>query len=308
MLVIGTDVGGGSKGKTTTTTTKKTTTPAKTTTVNSGAGASAAKKTTTSTYKAPTTAAANPSIVPTKNTGLSLLQSPLYTTMNNINKANTILNPNSYVYSNEAKQAAQNVINNKGLSTGGYGFTKNAIDLSAALPTATKASGNSGGSSGGSTGGSARQTIETLSTNGYYDQLLDYFKDKNEEARNSAIAAIMQRLNTLKGMYGTQMEDLDEEYQKLINQNEVQRYKSKGAIREALANRGQLDSGLGRQEQLYLDTKYGNQTSNLKAQKQKAKQDIQNLINQAIAEAEADKAETNNAYNNALLQYELANA
>lgn len=163
-----------------------------------------------------------------------------------------------------------------------------------------------GGSSGG--GSSPRQIIETLSTDGYYNQLLDYFKDKNEEARSSAIKAIMQRLETLKGMYGTQMEDLDEEYQKLINQNEVQRYKSKGAIREALANRGQLDSGLGRQEQLYLDTKYGNQTSNLKAQKQKAKQDIQNLINQAIAEAEADKAETNNAYNNALLQYELANA
>lgn len=179
----------------------------------------------------------------------------------------------------------------------GYGASKN--DNTTVTPTTQKSYTYSS---------SDRQTISDLVNDGYYNELLEYFKDKNEEARKSAIAAIMQRLNTLKGMYGTQLDELDEEYQALINQSEVQRYKSKSAIREALANRGQLDSGLGRQEQLYLDTKYGNQTTNLKAQRQKAKQDIQNLINQAIAEAEADKASTNNTYNNALLQYELANS
>lgn len=270
-------VGGGKKTTTTSTTKKTTTTPAKTTTVNSGVGASAAK-----TYVAPTSSQQYKEAQQEKFISKSVDAGKVVN--NTTAKALGYNNYQDYLQTQKLRAQGLNETNNWG------------------QPTSDNTKTPSGG------GGNPRQTIENLTTNGYYDQLLDYFKDKNEEARNSAIAAIMQRLNTLKGMYGTQMEDLDEEYQKLINQNEVQRYKSKGAIREALANRGQLDSGLGRQEQLYLDTKYGNQTSNLKAQKQKAKQDIQNLINQAIAEAEADKAETNNAYNNALLQYELANA
>ena len=275
-------VGGGKKTTTTTKTTTKTTTPAKTTTVNAGVGASAAKKTTTTTYKAPTSSQQYKEAQQEKFLQKSVNAGKVVN--NTTAKALGYNNYQDYLQTQKLRAQGLNESNNWGQPTS----------------PAKKSPSPSNDS--------PRQIIEELSTDGYYNQLLDYFKDKNEEARNSAIAAIMQRLNTLKGMYGTQMEDLDEEYQKLINQNEVQRYKSKGAIREALANRGQLDSGLGRQEQLYLDTKYGNQTSNLKAQKQKAKQDIQNLINQAIAEAEADKAETNNAYNNALLQYELANA
>lgn len=275
-------VGGGKKTTTTTKTTTKTTTPAKTTTVNAGVGASAAKKTTTTTYKAPTSSQQYKEAQQEKFLQNSVNAGKVVN--NTTAKALGYNNYQDYLQTQKLRAQGLNESNNWGQPTS----------------PAKKSPSPSNDS--------PRQIIEELSTDGYYNQLLDYFKDKNEEARNSAIAAIMQRLNTLKGMYGTQMEDLDEEYQKLINQNEVQRYKSKGAIREALANRGQLDSGLGRQEQLYLDTKYGNQTSNLKAQKQKAKQDIQNLINQAIAEAEADKAETNNAYNNALLQYELANA
>lgn len=287
MLVMDAGVGGGKKTTTTTSTKKTTTTPAKTTTAKTGTvstaktgstNTSTAKKTTT--YVAPSNSQQYKEAQQEKFVQKSVDAGKVVN--NSTARALGYNNYQDYLQTQKLRAMGLNETNNWGQPTD----TKNA----------------------GVKNNTQANTISNLVRGGYYNELLDYFKDRNEEARNSAISAIMQRLNTLKGMYGTQMDDLDEEYQNLINQNEVQRYKSKGAIREALANRGQLDSGLGRQEQLYLDTKYGNQTSNLKAQKQKAKQDIQNLINQAIAEAEADKAETNNAYNNALLQYELANA
>ena len=134
-------------------------------------------------------------------------------------------------------------------------------------------------------------------------QLLDYFKNQNETARKSAIDTIMARLNAQKGAYNTQMNELSDQYQALRNQSEVERYKTRKALQEAQANRGQLGSGYGRQEQLLMDTAYGNAINSINLQEQAARNEINNLIKQLEAESEADKTEVNNQYASAIQQY-----
>ena len=148
---------------------------------------------------------------------------------------------------------------------------------------------------------SATQTVTTPTVN--YQQLIDYFKEKNEAARQSAIDAITARVNAQRNAYNTQMDGLGDQYQALRNQSEVERYKTRSALREAQANRGQLNSGYGRQEQLLMDTQYGNAINSINMQEQSARNEIKNLIQQMEAEGEADKTEVNNNYASAVQQY-----
>lgn len=104
-------------------------------------------------------------------------------------------------------------------------------------------------------------------------------------------------------MYESQLNGLDDQYQVLRNQSEVERYKTRNALREDMANRGQLDSSYGRQQNLIMDTQYGNAINSINMQEQKAKEDIRNLIAQAMAEGEADKSTVNNQYNSAIDEY-----
>jgi hypothetical protein len=150
-------------------------------------------------------------------------------------------------------------------------------------------------------GGNTTGTSGTGTSNS--QSLLNYFKQQNESARKSAIDAITARVNAQKGLYNNQLNDLGNQYQALRNQSEVERYKSRNVLREAQANRGQLGSGYGRQEQLLMDTQYGNAINSINLQEQSAKNEIKNLIQQIIAEGEADKTEINNSYANALQQY-----
>ncbi len=162
-----------------------------------------------------------------------------------------------------------------------------------------------GGSGGGGGGGSYEPVYE--GSNNYYDDLMAAFMEQSAAARDAAIEAILKNLDAVKGSYKSQIEDVIAEYQKLVNQNEVAKDRARRVIRENQANRGQLDSGLGRQEQLDMNIGYDNITSNLNAARVKAVNDINNLIIQAEAEANTNKANVINNYNNALLEYRLAN-
>lgn len=167
----------------------------------------------------------------------------------------------------------------------------------------SSSSSSSGHSSSG--GGSSKPTYIPIEQTKAYQDLLSYFEEQNHSAMNSALDAISSRLSAIKGQYSNALKDSDAEFQKLINANEVNKYRSARAIREALANRGQLNTGLGRQEALSTDIKYGNTQANLLAERQKARNDINNLIIQAEAEAEADKANAKTQFANALAQYKL---
>lgn len=140
----------------------------------------------------------------------------------------------------------------------------------------------------------------------YYDDLMAAFMKQNEDSRQAAIDAILSNLDAVKGTYKNQIQSIINEYQDLIDQNEVAKDRARRTIRENQANRGQLDSGMGRQEQLEMNIGYDNATSNLKSARESAINEIMSLIAQAESEANTNKATINNNYNNALLEYQLA--
>lgn len=158
-------------------------------------------------------------------------------------------------------------------------------------------------SSGGGGGGGGYSEP----SNNYYNDLMSTFMSQSAAARDAAIEAIVKQLEATKGTYNSQIDDVNNEYSRLIDENEVRKDRARRVVRENQANRGQLDTGLGRQEQLNLNVGYDNITSNLKSANTKAVNDIMNLIAQAEAEAEANKANVRNNYTNSLLQFRLAN-
>ena len=204
-------------------------------------------------------------------------------------------NANMSGYKNAADYAKANNVNARDIYTTDIRpYTeKNYPTPSTNTNTPSRGSSGSGGSGGGS---------YAAATSAYDPRqgLIDYYKTQNENARKSAIDAIEARLKTQLGLYENQFGEMNDNYDSLINQAEVNYYKSKGRMREALANRGQLDSGLGRQETLNLNIARGNELSNINRQRQKAHDDYNNSIASLKAEAEADKATINNQYANEL--------
>lgn len=132
------------------------------------------------------------------------------------------------------------------------------------------------------------------------NQLSDYYKEQHQRGLDSTLKALESRFNLNKNMYENQIGEVGDQYQALRNQSEVERYKAKSAMREALANRGQLDSGYGRQETLNMQTKFGNAINNINLQEAKAIQDIRNLIAQLQTEYEASRSSAINQSNSAL--------
>lgn len=154
-------------------------------------------------------------------------------------------------------------------------------------------------SSGSSSSGSSS------STPNYYAQLMSYYQQAQQRARDSAISALNATLNSNLSAYDQQLEGLGDEYQKLRNQSEVERYKAMRSVREALANRGQLDSGYGRQETLNMNTEYGNAINNINMQEQKAREQIELEKQRLRADYEAQIAQLESSFANNILS--LAN-
>ncbi len=128
---------------------------------------------------------------------------------------------------------------------------------------------------GGSTGGSQP------ATQSYNDALQDAIAAQAQAKRDAQIAALDAQLKRGIGDYDAQIAALDPIYQGYRNQSEVERYKAQKALRENQANRGALDSGLGRQEILDLNTNYGNNLNAINLQYQ-AEVDALNRAKQSL--------------------------
>lgn len=128
---------------------------------------------------------------------------------------------------------------------------------------------------GGSTGGSQP------ATQSYNDALQDAIAAQAQAKRDAQIAALDAQLKRGIEDYDAQIAALDPIYQGYRNQSEVERYKAQKALRENQANRGALDSGLGRQEILDLNTNYGNNLNAINLQYQ-AEVDAINRAKQAL--------------------------
>ena len=130
-----------------------------------------------------------------------------------------------------------------------------------------------------------------------------YLQAQNAAARAQALKGIRDRLNANIDNYNAQMAASDLNYQNMINHSEVNRYRDARAVRENQSNRGILDSGLGRQEQLNLATASSNRLSNIRTQRESARNEIRNKINELKAQAQLDMADVNEKYNELALKY-----
>lgn len=118
-------------------------------------------------------------------------------------------------------------------------------------------------------------------TQSYNDALKDAIAAQAQAKRDAQIAALDAQLKRGLADYDAQISALDPIYQGYRNQSEVGRYKAQKALRENQANRGALDSGLGRQEILDLNTNYGNNLNAINLQYQ-AEVDALNRAKQSL--------------------------
>ena len=150
-------------------------------------------------------------------------------------------------------------------------------------PTVNDGGGTSGGSGGSSGSGSGGTGYYEQYNAGYmYPDLSAIFQARLNSYRNS----INSQADAAIRNYESQRSGLAENYQNLRNQSEVERYKAQNKLRNALADRGALDSGAGRTETLAMQTNYGNALNNINLQEQAANEEINN----AIADINAQRA------------------
>ena len=144
---------------------------------------------------------------------------------------------------------------------------------------------SSGGSGGGSAAAGDTTNLAALAA------ALEAQKQARLDAINAANAALDQQAAAMKGRYDLNLKDVANDYQQLRNAAEVNRYRAQYNQREALANRGALDSGAGRQEALALQNNYNNNLNTINTQEAAERANIQQLINEMYANVEQQKAD-----------------
>ena len=124
------------------------------------------------------------------------------------------------------------------------------------------------------------------------------------DAVNAANSALDQQGKSLEEKYNNQLSSSANDYQTLRNQNDVNYMKALYNQREALANRGALNSGTGRYENLVTGNSYNKTLDSINSQEQSERQNIQNNISSMWANIAQQKASNNNTtlenYTNAL--------
>ena len=111
-------------------------------------------------------------------------------------------------------------------------------------------------------------------------------QQRAEEERQRRLREATDRANNLLAEQGKQLQaryeayipEIESNYQDLMNQRSVNYFKNKANVREALANRGALDSGTGRMETLQLGNSYNNDMNKIGLQQQKEIQGVRNAI------------------------------
>lgn len=156
-----------------------------------------------------------------------------------------------------------------------------SIDLGNAsyVPGGIGGAGKPGGT-GGSGGASSGKPGGTGGTGYSRSPEIDALVNAQKQAALAQLKAAVQK--QVSG-YNEQIAGLEPQYQGLRSQSEVERYKSQKALRESLANSGELSGGQGRQDLLNLQNAYSSRLNDLNAQQQ-AQVDS---LSRAIAEAKS---------------------
>ena len=171
---------------------------------------------------------------------------------------------------------------------------------------------NSGGSSGGSRGGRSYST-SYASSGPSAEELAAQQAEREAQERaaaqaaalkaamqartdavNAANSALDQQGKALEGKYNTSLQQAQGDYQTLRNQNDVNYMRALYNQREALANRGALNSGTGRYENLVTGNAYNNTLNKINSQEMAERQSIQDNIANMWASIAQQKASNNN--------------
>lgn len=212
-----------------------------------------------------------------------------------LNQNSPLYNSNLDQITEKAKQQQAQREEEEAAKAGGGGGNRNRYSYR---------SRSSYGSSGG--GGTAVATEPEATGNNLaaLAAALQAQKQARLDAINAANSALDQQAEAMRGRYANSLTALGNDYQQLRNQAEANRYRAMYNQREALANRGALDSGAGRQETLAMNTGFNNNLNRINLQEAAERANVQNAIDQMYANVAQQKAtnmsEGLNNYNSAL--------
>lgn len=131
---------------------------------------------------------------------------------------------------------------------------------------------------------------------------LQALRDAIERNRQNAINSLNKSKEADLADWRNNWNQLRNNYQGLIDQSEIERFKTLRSQRENQANRGQLNSGYGRQTMLNTDTRYGNQLIGIKNQEQSDLSALKSTLANIMASYKQKETEINNNTDNSLLQ------
>jgi hypothetical protein len=143
----------------------------------------------------------------------------------------------------------------------------------------------SSGGGGGTVGTTGQDNLAALAA------ALQAQKQARLDAINAANAALDKQAEAMRNKYATSLNAIGQDYQNLRNQAEVNRYRAQYNQREALANRGSLDSGASRQENMVMNNNYNNNLNTINLQEAQERANVQNAINEMLANVEQQKAQ-----------------
>lgn len=109
----------------------------------------------------------------------------------------------------------------------------------------------------------------------------DYLTRMAREREKAQIAALKKSVDNAVSGYEEDIKNVPAQYQPMKDQTEVNRYTSEKALKESLANSGQMASGFGRTEQLNLHTGQNKELSSINAAEQTALDKLKLAIKQA---------------------------
>jgi hypothetical protein len=126
-------------------------------------------------------------------------------------------------------------------------------------------------------------------SNAYADYLAA-LQAARAEAIEKANAALDEQGKVAEKRYRLQEKQINRDYDDLGNQSEVRRYKAKKSQREALANRGALDSGAGRFENTVLQNNFDNNLNKINLQRQSELDNLRLAIEDMWAKIRSQQA------------------
>lgn len=144
------------------------------------------------------------------------------------------------------------------------------------------------GGGGGGYGSGGGSSADSYGSNSYADYL-GALQAQRDALIAQANAALDEQGRLAENRYALQKEASDQDYQDLRNQSEVNRYKARGTLRQSLADRGAMDSGIGRQAYVSLANNYDNALNKIGLQQKREDAERNQAINEMWAQIAMQK-------------------